>query len=150
MTADAEAPRKIAEKIVSENVWPISDGPFVRVNGAPRDLERLADAIAAALTATHEAAERGRDEARHALRQYQDAWDIAVKDKHAAERERVEAIQKLNAERVECGAALTALAQARAALRKWGQHATYCTWHININTCNCEFGALLTTGGGSE
>jgi hypothetical protein len=47
-------------------------------------------------------------------------------------------------------AAEAALAQARAALRKWGQHATYCTWHININTCNCEFGALLTTGGGSE
>jgi uncharacterized protein YoaH (UPF0181 family) len=48
-------------------------------------LERL---IAAALTATHE----------------------------AAERERVEAIQKLNAERVECGGALTKLAAAERAL----------------------------------
>jgi hypothetical protein len=52
--------------------------------------------------------------------------------------------------RSEIDALRSALAQAQAALRKWGQHATYCTWHININTCNCEFGALLTTGGGSE
>ena len=49
--------RQQAEAIISENVWPTSDGPFVRVNGNPRDLERLLDAIAAAL-------EQGRADAR--------------------------------------------------------------------------------------
>jgi uncharacterized protein YoaH (UPF0181 family) len=76
----------------------------------------IADVLAAALTATHEAAERERveaiqklnaervecgvaltklaaaererDEARHGLRQYQNAFDVAVKAKHAAQAER--------------------------------------------------------------
>jgi hypothetical protein len=89
--------------------------------------------LLAALTATHESARR---EGERALEEER-GLRVQLSDDSQRHLDRALAAEQ-------------ALAQARAALRKWGQHATYCTWHININTCNCEFGALLTTGGGSE
>lgn len=43
-----------AREIVDQHLWPTEDGPFVRVNGHARDLERLTAAIAAALAALRE------------------------------------------------------------------------------------------------